>query len=184
MKISYPFYLAITICLPALAFAALPPAAPLAGGIFRESRNSTLPFNLPAPPVNFHPSLLNVSDPWDMRVHDTPITLEWYGYRDPLPISETHRCVMKAVDEVAQRVWAGYWATPMGQLPYSYSDGNVNLWLRVEPGETLLWDSWSEVLPLFPQYLEANEWRGAQFVILWDEPGETKVVAFGHLLAE
>lgn len=31
--------------------------------------------------------------------------------------------------------------------------------------------------------MEANEWRETQFVILWDGPGESKVVAFGHLLA-
>lgn len=34
---------------------------------------------------------------------------------------------------------------------------------------TLIWLYWSGVLLRFPQYLEANEWRGTQFVLLWDE---------------
>ena len=126
----------------------------------------------------------NASDPWDVRIEDTPMIIEWYGYRDTLDISQSRRCVEKAANEAAQRVWTGYWATPIEPRPYSYSDGSVNLWLRVEPGETLLWLSWSEVVSIFPQYLEANEWRGTQFLILWDEHSETKVVAFGHLLNE
>lgn len=126
----------------------------------------------------------NVSDPWDMRVPGTPITIEWYGYRDPLPVSEVQACVKKAAAKAAERVWGGYWATPMGLLPYSYSEGSVNLWLRIQPGETLTWLDWEGVLFCFPQYVEINEWRGTQFVILRDEPDETKVVAFGHLLAE
>lgn len=126
----------------------------------------------------------NVSDPWDMHVYGTFFTIEWYGYRDPLPIAETQRCVKKAAREAADRVWGGYWATPMESLPYSYLDGTVNLWLRIEAGETLIWLYWSGVLLCFPQYLEANEWRGTQFVLLWNEGGETKVIAFGHLLAE
>ena len=126
----------------------------------------------------------HVSDPWDVPVEDTPMTIEWYGYRDALDMSRTTRCVEKAATEAIQRVWQGYWATPVGPLPYSYSDGNVNLWLGVEPGETLVWLSWAEVLSMFPQYLVANEWRGTQFLVLRDEHGETKVVAFGHLLEE
>ena len=125
----------------------------------------------------------DVTDPWDMRVHDTSITIEWYGYRDQIPEFEVHGCVMRAATEAAHRVWGGHWATPMGPLPYSYSFGSVNLWLRIEPEEILLWLDWERVLFCFPHYLEANEWRGTQFVVLKDEPGGTKVVAFGHLLA-
>ena len=125
-----------------------------------------------------------MSDPWDVRLDGTPITIEWYGYRDPLPVSEVQRCVTKAAVEAANRAWGGHWATPMGSFPYSWTNGSVNLWLGNEPGETLIWLDWSTVLLQFPQYLEANEWRGTQFIILWDEMGETKVIAFGHLLAE
>ncbi len=125
-----------------------------------------------------------VNDPWDVPIDGTPLTIEWYGYRDPLPVSNTERCVGKAIAETAERVRGGYWATPMGPLPYSYSDGNVNLWLGIEPGETFVWLSWSEVLFRFPDYVETNDGRGTQFLILWNENGETKVVAFGHLLAE
>lgn len=126
----------------------------------------------------------NTSDPWDLRLDGTPITIEWYGYRDPLPLPEVKRCVLEAATQAADRVWGGYWATPMGPLPYSCSFGNVNLWLRIEPDESLLWLHWWEVLLHFPQYVETNAWRGTQFVILWDEQGETKFVARGHLLAE
>lgn len=126
----------------------------------------------------------NVSDPWDMRIPDTPITIEWYGYQDSLPVHEVENCLRKAAHEAAQRVWGGHWATPMGPLPYSYVDGSVNLWLSIEPGETFVWLSWSDVLALFPRYLETNEGKGTQFIILWDEGGETKVVALGCLLAE
>ena len=126
----------------------------------------------------------NVSDPWDMRIQGTPMTIEWYGYRRTLDSSHTRQCLEQAAYEALQRLYMGHWATPIGPLPYSYSDGNFNLWLRVEPGETLIWLSWSEVLSIFPQYLEANEWKGTQFLILWDEHGETRVVAFGHLLEE
>ncbi len=126
----------------------------------------------------------NVNDPWDMPIDGTPMTIEWYGYRDPLPVSKTERCVDKAIAEMTEHVWGGHWATPMGHLPYSYSDGNVNLCLEIQPGETLVWVLWSEVLLCFPQYVETNDWRGTQFIILWDEESETKVVAFGHLLVE
>ena len=125
-----------------------------------------------------------MSDPWDMQIDGTPMTVEWYGYRDPLPVSEARRCVKKAAREAAQRVWGGNWATPMESLPYSYLDGAVNLWLRVEPDETFLWIDWSGVLVHFEQYVETNEWRGTQFAVLWGEGGGTKVVATGHLLAE
>ena len=126
----------------------------------------------------------NVSDPWDVHIQDTPMTIEWYGYRDTLDSSQTRRCIEKAASEALQHLWMGHRATPIGALPYSYSDGRLNLWLRVEPGETLVWLSWLKVLFIFPQYLEANEWKGTQFLILWDEHGETKAVAFGHLLEE
>ena len=126
----------------------------------------------------------NVSDPWDMPIPRTSLTIEWYGYRNPLPVTDAQRCVKKTAKEAAERVWGGYWATPMEQaLPYSYLAGSVHLWLQIEPGETLTWLRWSEVLLCFPLYLEANEWRGTQFVILRDVSGEHELVAVGHLLA-
>lgn len=120
-----------------------------------------------------------------MPVPNTVLTIEWYGYREPLTVSDTQRCVKKVTVEAAERVWSGYWATPMEQgVPYSYLDGSVHLWLRIEPGETLTWLHWSQVLFCFPQYAEANEWRGTQFAILRDVSGEPELVAIGHLLTE
>ena len=131
-------------------------------------------------------ALSNVSDPWDMRVHGTPMTIEFYGYRAPVNKLDAQRCLEKAASEAADRILWADWTLPMEPLPhsYSYTDDRVNLWLRIEPGEILLWLYWFGVLGCFPQYFEANEWRGTQFVILWDEPSESKVVAFGHLVAE
>ena len=127
----------------------------------------------------------NVSDPRDMPLPSTFLTIEWYGYRNPLPVSDAQHCVKKTVNEAAERVWGGYGATPMEQaLPYSYLAGSVNLWLRIEPGETLTWLHWSQVLFCFLLYVEANEWRGTQFAILRDVSGEPELVAVGHLLAD
>ena len=125
----------------------------------------------------------NVSDPWDVRLENTRITIEWYGYRDPLPVPKAKRCLDKARSEAIQRVTEGYKDTRMGPLPYSYSEGNVELWLGIEPGETFVWLSWFSVLFRFPQYVEAIHWRGTQFIVLLDEHGQTNVVAFGHLVA-
>ena len=120
-----------------------------------------------------------------MPVPDSFLIIEWYGYREPLPVSEAQRCVKKTTRQAAERVWSGYWATPLEEgVPYSYSDGIVHLWLRIEPGETFTWLQWSEVLLCFPEYMEANEGRGTQFAILRDVSGEPKFIASGHLLAE
>lgn len=167
-------YIASTVYLLAPAFAAPPLAAPLTGETLRGIAQFDTPIQLAGNPPSFitvrkidHTASLkpkltalsNVSDPWDMRVPGTPIIIEFYGYRDRLPLSSTQRYVEKAASEAADRVWGGNWATPMEPLPhsYSYSDSRVNLWLRIEPGEILLWLYWSGVLLCFPQYVEANE---------------------------
>ncbi len=41
----------------------------------------------------------------------------------------------------------------MGPLPYSCSFGSVNLWLRIEPGEILLWLDWEDVFFLLSTIL-------------------------------
>lgn len=125
----------------------------------------------------------NMSDPWDVRVEGTRITIEWYGYRDPLPIPEAKLCLGKASSEARQRMSEGHMNTQMGPLPYSYSDGNVELWLGIEPGETFVWFTWFVVLFCFPECVKAIGWRGTQFLVLLDDHGQTRVVAFGHLLA-
>ena len=118
-----------------------------------------------------------------MHIDGTPITIEWYGYRDPLPELETQHCISAAATQALAHVLGGQGSTPLGQRPYSYSAGSVNLWLRIEPGETLIWVFGWNVLFYFPLYLRINEERGTQFIILREGPYETKVLAFGQLLA-
>ena len=119
-----------------------------------------------------------------MPVPNTYLTMEWYGYRDPLPISEARRCIETASAKAAGHVVSGDWNIPLGSDPHSYVDGNVELWLKLQPDETLSWLHWLEVLFSFEQYGQENMWRGTQFVMLWLSPGEDYVVAFGHLLAQ
>ena len=123
-------------------------------------------------------------DPWDMRVPSTYLTIEWYGYRDPLPVSEAQHCINEAMREAMKALQIGV-VSGLRHVPYSYSYGGVNLWLRVEPDEFLLWLFWLQTLRSFAQYGEANEWRGTQFLLLrYDLTGEARLVAIGQLLAE
>ena len=126
----------------------------------------------------------NARDPWDMRVPSTYLTIEWYGYRDPLPVLEAQRCINEAMRE-AMKALRSRVTTSLRHDPYSYSYGNVNLWLRLEPDEFLHWLFWLQTLRTFTQYGEANEWRGTQFLLLrYDLTGNTSRVAAGQLLAE
>lgn len=59
--------------------------------------------------------------------------VEWYIYRDPLNATEAADCVWSAMEAAAERIHLGYGLVPMASLPYSYSDGRLNLWLKVEP---------------------------------------------------
>ena len=126
----------------------------------------------------------DVRDPWDMSIPYTMLTIEWYGYRDPLPVSEAQHCINEAMREamkaVRSRVMSG-----LQHVPYSYSSGGVNLWLKVELDEVLDWLFWLQTLRSFSQYGKANEWRGTQFLLLRRDPaGDTRHVAIGKLLAE
>ena len=126
----------------------------------------------------------NVRDPWDMRVPSTRLTIEWYGFRDPLLVSEAQHCINEALREAMKALRSRV----MGGLrhdPYSYSYGGVNLWLRLEPDEVLDWLPWLQTLRSFTQYGEANGWRGTQFLLLrYDLTGNTSLVAIGQLLAD
>ena len=128
--------------------------------------------------------LSNARDPWDMRVPSTYLTIEWYGYRDPLPVVEAQYCINEAMREAMKalrsRVMSG-----LRHDPYLYSYGSVNLWLRLEPDEVLNWLFWLQTLRSFTQYGQANEWRGTQFLLLrHDLTGDTSLVAIGQLLPE
>ena len=174
MSIPHLLLFASTIYLLTPIFAVLPPAPLLTGGMFQKSPNSTLPVGLNNTP----------RDPWDMRVPYTTLTIEWYGYRDPLPVSEAQHCIneatLEAMKALRSRVMSG-----LGHVPYSYSYGGVNLWLRLEPDEVLKWLFWLQTLRSFTQYGEANEWRGTQFLLLrYDRTGGTSLVAIGQLLAQ
>ena len=118
----------------------------------------------------------NARDPWDMHVPHTDLTIQWYGYRGPLPVLEAQYCVNVAMKALRSRVMSG-----LRHDPYSYSYGGVNLWLRLEPDEVLNWLFWLQTLRSFTQYGQVNEWRGTQFLLLRDD---TSLVAIGQLLAE
>ena len=119
-----------------------------------------------------------------MRVPSTYLTIEWYGYRDPLPVSEAQHCINEAMREAMEALRTGV-ISGLRHVPYSYSYGGVNLWLRVEPDEFLRWLFWLQTLRSFTQYGEANEWRGTQFLLLrYDPTGDARLVAIGQLLAE
>ena len=124
------------------------------------------------------------SDPWDMRVPNTYLTIEWYGYRDPLPVSGAQRCLSEAIREATEGLKAKIMGS-LGHHPYSYTYGSVNLWLSLEPDEVLLWLFWLQAIRCFTRYGEANQWRGTQFLLLRpDLAGGEELLAIGHLLAE
>ncbi|KAL9067010.1 MAG: hypothetical protein Q9161_007183 [Pseudevernia consocians] len=160
-----------------------PPAAPLAGDItINERLNMTLPLSLPnLSTTTSASSLLGENDPWDMPVPYTALILEWYGYRDPLNVSDAAHCVHKALEDTSDHLMSGDDRIPLGPLPYSYSHGSVTLWLQVVPGKSLLWGIWARIVYLVPLYGERNDWRGAQFVVFVEESGAR--VVRGHLLA-
>lgn len=125
----------------------------------------------------------NMRDPWDMSVPSTYLTVEWYGYRDPLPVSEAQHCINEAMREAMKALRSGV-VRGLSHVPYSYSYGSANLWLKVEPDEVLTWLFWLQTLRTFTQYGEANEWRGTQFLLLRYGPtGDTSLVASGQLVA-
>lgn len=164
------------------AFAATPPTAPLTDDLIIERLNSTLPLSFNSS-TSLDSSLPNAQqDPWDIPIPLTDLILEWYAYRDPFNALDGARCIEKALSEAADRVRRGDDRTPLASLPYSYSDGEVNLWLKVGSGKTLFWGMWARVLHQFPIYVLRNDWRGAQFLVFVEAGGE--VLANGHLLAE
>ena len=181
IKISYLLYSASIIHLLGTAFAAPSPAAPFTLKTVDLLRDSASPFRSP---VSVTPQSFNVSDPYIIHVGGTPMTIKWYAFRGPMPSSQSARCILEACKEIEEHSIEGQSNTPMGHFPYTYSEGIVNLWVRIENGETLTWGSWYLALRSFVRYLIENDRRGAQFIILWEEHGETKPVAHGHWLAE
>lgn len=108
------------------------------------------------------------------------ITIEFYGYRKPNTVDSDNLidCVVQAGVIAIQRIQGGQGDSAMGTSPYSWSSGNINLWLGPEE---LTWLEWTRVLSYIMSFVKYNELRGTQFGLSKDGVGP---IGSGHLISE
>ncbi len=118
-------------------------------------------------------------DPYDKHIAHSRWTMEFYGYRGSISAVAMRDCIGLASNDVVRHLLSD--EVPMSQeaASYSYSAGGVNLFLS--PGERLTWHMWAFVPIWIQEFVTENDFKGTQFVLLWEGIGE---VGFGQLVSE
>ena len=108
----------------------------------------------------------NFPDPHDMIIPWSGLTIEFYGYRDYISPTTLEDCISLAFHDILQHLPQSEEKMIMGSPSYSYSVGEVNLFLS--PSKDLTWGMWSFVPSWTRDFVAANGYRGTQFILLWD----------------
>ena len=109
-------------------------------------------------------------DPWDFRIPGSPLTVEFYGYSDPVSLTHFEKCIREAEGDIATQVSTGNAGSSLGTRLIRYTASSVDLVLI--PDERLTWRMWTRVPSVIQYYLGHNGLKGAQFIILWDGLGD------------
>ena len=116
-------------------------------------------------------------DPYDMTIQSIGLTIEFYGYRGSMSPTAIRDCIAIAIDDVLQHVVESEVTMRMEAPSYSYSAGEINLFLS--PTRNLNWSMWGFVPTWIQEFVAANDFRGTQFILLWEGFG---VVGSGQLI--
>ncbi len=107
----------------------------------------------------------NYPDPYEKRVGDV-LTIEFYGYQEPLNYEDMCNCEIAALEDGEQKMRDHEGRNPMPPGPYVWSSGSVALHMIPE-GEKLTWSKWYTVPRLITSFVEDNDLKGTQFIMLW-----------------
>ena len=116
-------------------------------------------------------------DPFDRTFESLGLTIEFYGYRASISPMAMKECVAIASSEVVRHLLESETPMIMEAPSYSYSAGGVNLFLS--PGESLTWHMWAFVPIWIQEFVTENEFKGTQFILLWEGFGD---IGFGQLI--
>ena len=105
-------------------------------------------------------------DPYDKIIESIGLTIEFYGYRGSISPIAMRDCISAASNDVVQHIHEGKGTVKMEAPSYSYSAGEVNLFLI--PTEDLTWNMWAFVPVWILEFVTENNFRGAQFILLWE----------------
>ena len=124
------------------------------------------------------PNRKDFPDPYD-QVVNSMLTIEFYGYRGTVALTDLWSCAGKAANEVYQKVKIARSDESMDEKPYVYSTSNVELYLIA--GEGLTWKKWGSAPFAIAAFVQRNGLRGTQFILLWNGIGP---VGYGQLISE
>lgn len=116
-------------------------------------------------------------DPHDMTIQSIGLTIEFYGYRGSISPIALGDCLSAVTNDVLQHMQEIQETMVMEAPSYSYSVGDVNLFLS--PSENLKWSMWAFVPSWIRDFVAANGYMGTQFILLWDGYGH---VGTGQLI--
>lgn len=115
-------------------------------------------------------------DPYDKTFASIGLTIEFYGYQGSISPMAMRDCMSAAMDEVVRNIFQGEVAMDVEARSYSYSADEVTLFLS--PTENLTWQKWAFMPLRIQEFVTENEFKGTQFLILWEGFGP---VGFGQL---
>lgn len=116
-----------------------------------------------------YPAVNRFPDPHDITIQSIGLTVEFYGYRASIFPKAVGKCISAAINDVLQHVPKREEMMIIEAPYYSYSIGEVNLFLT--PEKDLKWGMWAFVPYWMQEYVAANGYRGTQFILLWDGVG-------------
>lgn len=116
-------------------------------------------------------------DPYDMTIESIGLTMEFYGYQGSMSPTDISDCISAAINDVLQHVAVSEVTMRMEAPSYSYSAGEINLFLS--PSRNLKWSMWAFVPNWIQEFVAANGFRGTQFILLWEGFG---VVGSGQMI--
>ena len=115
-------------------------------------------------------------DPYN-RQFDS-LTIEFYGYRGHVSATGMRDVVNAATNEFIEHIMQSGEPMTVTASSYTYLAGGVNLFLS--PTEDLTWQIWAFVPIRLQAFVTENEFKGTQFILLWDGLGP---VGYGELLS-
>lgn len=106
------------------------------------------------------------------------LTIEFYGYQDPLNYFDMCNCESAALEDAKQKIKDHEGYNTMAPGPYVWSSGNVALYM-IPADEQLTWNKWYMMPRIITSFVEDNELKGTQFIVLWRGVGP---IASGHFI--
>lgn len=118
-------------------------------------------------------------DPYDLDVLTDQLTIECYGYRDPVPDSDLDKTKTAVSKDLWRKIYTQHQErTPMGtSKPYLWSSSDV--YISLHPDERLTRGQCLLAPVQMKRFLKDNGLRGMQFVLLWHGLGP---VGYGQLV--